>query len=177
MNWIQRSFDRIELVLASLAVFALVIMMLAVTADATMRYAFNAPIHGTQDLVARYLMVAAYFGILSGAYAGGAQIRIDFLLGSLPPRLQHAIEAAGCLAAGVLFALIAWLAGSRAWTSFLRNEVIPGSIPWPIWVTYALVAAGSALLVLRLIVNGIGHASAAAGRGIGPALPSSLSGH
>jgi TRAP-type C4-dicarboxylate transport system permease small subunit len=177
MDWIRRSFDRIEMVLASLAVAALVIMMLAVTADAVMRYTFNAPIHGTQDLVARYLMVAAYFGILSGAYAGGAQIRIDFLLGTLRPSLQHAIEAVGCLATSILFGLIAWLAGSRAWTSFVRGEVIPGSIPWPIWLTYALVAGGSALLVLRLVVDGVGHAAAAAGRGPGPVLPSSLSGH
>lgn len=177
MNWIRRSFDRIELILASLAVVALVILMLAVSADAVMRYAFNAPIHGTQDLVARYLMVAAYFGILSGAYAGGAQIRIDFLLGTLRPSLQHAIEAVGCLATGVVFALIAWLAGRQAWTSFARSEVIPGSIPWPIWLTYALVCGGSALLVLRLIVNGIGHGLAAAGRGTGPVLPSTLSGH
>lgn len=177
MNWIRRSFDRVELILASLAVVALVIMMLAVSADAVMRYMFNAPIHGTQDLVSRYLMVAAYFGILSGAYAKGAQIRIDFLLGTLRPSLQHAIEAIGCVGTGVLFALIAWLAGRQTVTSFVRSEVIPGSIPWPIWVTYALVSGGSALLVLRLIVNGIGHVSAALGRGDGPALPSTLSGH
>ncbi|WBU52390.1 TRAP transporter small permease [Paracoccus sp. SCSIO 75233] len=177
MGPIPRFLDKLEKLLSSIAVLALVIMMLAVTADAAMRYAFNAPIHGTQDLVAHYLMVAAYFCILSGAYSRGAQIRIDFVLGSLAPGLQHAVEAVGCFATTVLFALIAWLSGSRAWNSFLREEVLPGSIPWPIWLTYALVSGGSALLAFRLFVNGIGHVAAALGRGNGPALPSTFSGH
>ncbi len=177
MKPIYRAFDRFEIVLGSLAVIAILAMMVAVTADAFMRYAFNAPIHGTQDLVARYLMVAAYFGVLSQAYASGAQIRIDFLLRALPDRAQHVVEALGCFGTAILFGLIGWLAGQRAWTSFVRGEVIPGSIPWPIWLTYALVAGGTLLLVLRLLVNGLGHSGAAIGRGSGPDLPSSMSGH
>lgn len=121
MNSLYRFFDRFERVLGLLAVIAMLAMMVVVSADALMRYAFHAPIQGTQDLVSRYLMVAAYFAILSQAYANGAQIRIDFLLSVLPARIQHVIEAFVCLITGVLFGLIAWLAGARAWTSFIRS--------------------------------------------------------
>ncbi|MWB78107.1 TRAP transporter small permease subunit [Pseudooceanicola sp. 216_PA32_1] len=177
MRHLRFMMSRIEVVLGTLAALMLLGIMVAMCADTFMRYAFTAPIAGVQDLVGRYLMVAAYFLILSLSYTAGSQVRIDFLNVALPPRLRHLIEAVTCAATAVLFALIGWLAGSRSLVSLERAEIMPGPIPWPVWVTTAVVAFGTGLLVLRLILDAVGHAAAVLGARDAPPLPSAEGGH
>ncbi|MGV8989613.1 MAG: TRAP transporter small permease [Cypionkella sp.] len=130
-----------------------------------------------QDLVGRYLMVAAYFLILSLSYSSGSQVRIDFLNLALPIRVRHPIEAATCIATAIPFSLIGWLAGTRSLVSFQRSEILPGQIPWPVWLTTALVAFGTALLVLRLTMDAVGHLGGVAGAKNAPPLQKAERGH
>ncbi|MFC4670892.1 TRAP transporter small permease subunit [Seohaeicola nanhaiensis] len=169
--------SRIELVLGTFSALALGVVMVAMCADTFMRYVFNSPIQGVQDLVGKYLMVGAYFLVLSLSYASGSQVRIDFLNLRMPLRLRHLIEAAICLATAVLFSLIGWLAAARSLVSFERSEILPGPIGWPVWLTTALVALGTALLVVRLILDAIGHVAGAAGATDAPSLPNAEGGH
>ncbi|MEC7257100.1 MAG: TRAP transporter small permease [Pseudomonadota bacterium] len=177
MPRLRRLTGRIELLLGSLAALMLFAIMAVMCADTLMRYAFNAPIQGTQDLVGRYLMVGAYFLILSLSYSAGSQVRLDFLNAVLPRRLRHAIEALICAGTAALFGLIGWLAASRSLTSFQKAEIMPGPIPWPIWVTTALVAFGTGVLVLRLVLDCCAHLRAALGATDAAPLPSASGGH
>jgi TRAP-type C4-dicarboxylate transport system permease small subunit len=168
---IDRLLAPIEKLLVSAAAIALAVIMLVISADATCRYLFNSPFSWTVELVGRYLMVFAFFAVISRAYTHNAHVRVDFLLHAIGPRWRHGLEALGALAAAVVFVLIAYLAAVRAGTSFSRGEILAGVIPWPVWPSSALVFLGAGLLSVRLIADGLAHAWSVATGTPGPALP------
>lgn len=161
MKRAHRILLRIEVLLSAFSALSLLFIMLAISADAFSRYFLNAPIQGTLEVVGRYLMVAAYFFILSLSYTGNAQIRVDFLIRNFPKRIAHLVEMLVCMSTTILFGLIGWLAATEAIDSFLKGEITSGSIGFIIWPSTAFVAVGSTLLVLRMIVDAIRHLNAA----------------
>jgi TRAP-type C4-dicarboxylate transport system permease small subunit len=168
---LDRFLASIEKLLVLIAVVALVVIMIAISADATCRYLFNSPFPWTVELVGRYLMVFAFFAVVSRAYTQNAHVRVDFLLNAMGPRTRQVFEAVGALSAAIVFVIISWLGASRAWNSFSRGEILAGFIPWPVWPSSALVFLGAGLLSVRLVVDGLAHARAAATGAPGPALP------
>ena len=62
-----------------------------------------------------------------------------------------------CLAGVPVFAAITWLGWERAWEDWVSADVLAGAIPWPTWVSAALVPAGCGLLVLRLLLHVLGQ--------------------
>jgi hypothetical protein len=41
--------------------------------------------------------------------------------------------------------------------SFQSSDVLAGAIPWPVWLSAALVPLGAGVLVLRLLLTACGH--------------------
>lgn len=142
---------------AMLALASMVAIMLVVTADVVMRYAFGHPFAWAYDLIALYLMGGAFYLVLADAYRMNAHVSIDVLQHHLPAVLRRVAALASSLAGLAVFALIAWLGAERAWESFANDEVMAGTIPWPMGFSTALVPVGAGVLVLRLALTVLGH--------------------
>ncbi|UCE32497.1 MAG: TRAP transporter small permease [Burkholderiales bacterium] len=161
---IEKSIRAIERVFATLAGFALLGIMGVVCIDVMMRYAFNAPLGWVYDLVSLYVLATVFYLSVSRTFAADEHVRIDVLVRRFGPRAVRWLERIHLSCALPVFVAIAWLAVQEAVSAYAQDMVLSGPIPWPSWPTPALVAIGTTMLALRLLLA-LGHRRGDPGRG------------
>jgi TRAP-type C4-dicarboxylate transport system permease small subunit len=117
---------------ALIGALGLLFQSLATLADVTLRWGFNAPIAGLNDIIglAVAIVLAACFPIV---VAQRQNITIRFLAAAVGPRVARWLDAAGSLATLAFVSVIAWqlvvytgeLAASGRTTWLLRIPVTP----------------------------------------------------
>lgn len=134
--------------LAALSVAALLIMMAVTFVSVVMRYLFNTPLLGNNEIVQ---LMAVSLAMLAMPYATqtDAHVRVDILdarIGRYGRFLGDILSR--CLAGYVLIVLT-----YRAWLKMLdaaRYGDATNMLQIPIWPFYGLIVAGMALYVLVL---------------------------
>jgi TRAP-type C4-dicarboxylate transport system permease small subunit len=157
MSKIAGALARLEAALAAVGAAFLFTIMIIVVVDVFMRYVAGRPLSFTYDLVGVYLMTGVFFLVLSDAQAAHANVAVDILVGKFSKPVRRAADIVTCLVGGSVFALIAIIGFDRALDSFQSNDVLAGAIPWPVWLSAALVPLGAGVLVLRLLLTACGH--------------------
>jgi TRAP-type C4-dicarboxylate transport system permease small subunit len=162
----------LERVLTMIAVIFLFVIMMLVVADVFMRYVVNRPFSFTYDLIGLYLLAGVFFLTLSDALREHAHVGVDILLSRFSPAGRRLSEIATALAGLFVFGLICKLGFERALENYQQNDVLAGAIPWPTWISAALVPFGCGVLVLRLALQLIGNLlSLVSGRDLYPLPP------
>ncbi len=138
--------------LGMVANLALLLIMFGVSADAILRYALNRPITGTLE-GAELLLVFAVFLSLARTQAERGHIAVDIISGRLTGRLRAGLEALTALLGLVLFGAVTWATGGMALRSWQMGEYSAGLIAFPIYPSRILVALGSLLLSLQLLLE------------------------
>ncbi len=166
---LDRALGGIERLFALFAALILVFVMLTVSLDVVMRYAFNRPLGWTYDLISLYLMTALFYLVLSRAFAEGAHISVDILEGRFPTSVRRVCHGTVALVSASIFGVIAWLVAGRTWDDFVSGAATSGAILWPTWLSEILVPVGAGLLTLRLLLHAAAHfGSLATGRDLVP---------
>lgn len=155
LSLLDRVLFHIERVSIGFVCFALMAMMLIVFADVFSRYVFNAPFSWSYILIGQYLMVITFFFSVSDGYRYQAHIKIDFMARFIPLRLRSLILAAGNICGAWVIALWANQAKVRMVSAFINDDRLAASVPWPTWVVYFIVAAGSIILAAHVFLVGI----------------------
>lgn len=145
-----RRIERVAVMIGCLFLFTL---MIIVTADVFLRYFLHRPFVWTHDVVTLYVMPAIFFLILSDSMNAGAQVRVDILRDHFPRFLKALADAIGYLGAAVGFVLIGLGGWRQCLEAIEQNEVVAGSIAWQVWPSFLLVAIGSLMLVVRLVIS------------------------
>lgn len=167
-----RALGALEHALTGIAVVAMFAIMALVVADVFMRYVVNRPFSFTYDLVGLYLLAAVFFLTIADTMRSHNHISVDILLHRFSPAGRRLSEIATAIAGLCVFSLITWLGYLRALDSYQQGDVLAGTIPWPSWVSAALVPLGCAVLVLRLLLQLLGNlASLITGRDLYPLPP------
>ncbi|MFC4671402.1 TRAP transporter small permease [Seohaeicola nanhaiensis] len=170
---------RVEKAMVAVSGVALGSIMVIVVADVVGRYVFNSPFSWSYDLIGLYLMVAAFFLALPDALTHHDHIAVDLFRDSFPPRFKHAALAIGYSGASLGIGLIGWGGWLRFTEAWANDDRIAAAVAWPTWVAYALVALGSAAMLLRCLHRVLGHLRAALTGHEAPGLlpPSASEGH
>lgn len=172
---IKRAGDALAAIERTLTVIAVVFLfgiMLLVVADVFMRYALNRPFSFTYDLIGLYLLAGVFFLTASDALREHAHVGVDILLSRFSPAGRRLSEIVTALAGLFVFVLICKVGLDRAVENYQENDVLAGAIPWPTWISAALVPLGCGVLVLRLVLQLIGNsASLISGRDLYPLPP------
>jgi TRAP-type C4-dicarboxylate transport system permease small subunit len=162
----------VERALTVIAVIFLFVIMVLVVADVFMRYAMNRPFTFTYDLIGLYLLASVFFLTLSDALREHAHVRVDILLSRFPSAGRRFSEIVTALTGLFVFVLISKIGFDRALENYRENDVLAGAIPWPTWMSAALVPLGCGVLVLRLALQLLGNLlSLALGRDLYPLPP------
>src|ERR1700744_3799603 len=136
-------------------IFLFVIMMLGVT-DVFMRYVINRPFSFTYDLIGLYLLAGVFFLTLSDALREHAHVGVDILLSRFSPAGRRVSEIVNALTGLFVFVPIRKLGFEREVENYEQHDVLAGAIPWPTWISAALVPFGCGVLVLRLVLQLLG---------------------
>jgi TRAP-type C4-dicarboxylate transport system permease small subunit len=161
--------ERALTVIAAISLFAI---MALVVADVFMRYVLNSPLSFTYDLIGLYLMAGVFFLTLSDTLRVHAHVGVDVLLSRAPPAGRRLSEIVTALTGLFVFILISKVGFERALENYEQHDVLAGAIPWPTWISAALVPFGCGVLVLRLALQLVGNVlSLASGRDLFPLPP------
>jgi TRAP-type C4-dicarboxylate transport system permease small subunit len=146
----------LERALTVIAVAFMFVIMLLVVTDVFMRYALNRPFSFTYDLIGLYLLAGVFFFTLSDALREHVHVGVDILLSRFSPVGRRLSEIITALAGLFVFVLICKV----------------GAIPWPTWISAALVPFGCGVLMLRLALQLVGNVlSLVSGRDLYPLPP------
>lgn len=168
------ALERALTVIAAVFLFAI---MALVVADVFMRYVMNSPFSFTYDLIGLYLLAGVFFLTLSDTLRVHAHVGVDILLTRFSPTGRRLSEIVTALTGLFVFVLICKVGFDRALENYEQHDVLSGAIPWPTWISAALVPFGCGVLVLRLVLQLLGHVlSLVSGRDLYPLPPLTAAG-
>ncbi len=139
-----------EKIALSISGVSIVLIMLIVSVDAMGRYIFSAPLTWSYDFVSYYLMVFATYFALSDTFRNGDHISLTLFRPHMNRKLKAGLDVIWGLLSLIIFAIIAVGAWEATISAYQNRRYLPGTIPWPVWISYLPIALGSFLLVLRL---------------------------
>jgi len=138
------------------AVILLPAIALLITADAGLRYMFNAPISWAQDLAGLLLFVLFAAG-LTHSMALNAHVRMDLIYDLLPARVRQAVDVVSAAAALLFSVVLAYQAIPSTITNWRNSSMMPTGeiIIWPFAALGSFCLLIFGLSVFVRIVRGI----------------------
>jgi TRAP-type C4-dicarboxylate transport system permease small subunit len=121
-------------------------------ADVVGTQILNVPVPGPRELT-ESTMVVIVFGALAYAQIRRAHIRVELIYLRMPPRVQAALDVLAGLCGVLFFGLLLWQAWNEALYSLQIREATVGLIRLPLYPARFVLVAGTALLVVRLILD------------------------
>lgn len=150
---IEKGLARIEVISASLAGCAVIVMMALVALNALMRYFFASPISFQYHVTQYYLLVITALMALPWGYRVGGAIQMRLVLDKLPHCVVGPITRLGLAASSAYMLALAWEGYLKFHEALVGNEMIMGVIDWPVAWSWIWVPMGCGLLAIRLVVD------------------------
>jgi TRAP-type C4-dicarboxylate transport system permease small subunit len=147
---LTRVLDLFDKAFMAVAMAALSVMALSISADALSRYLFNSPITGQYEFTRLYLLVILVFMALSRTYSLGGHVRLRLLeryLRRLPFGLAERLNAA---LAALVFGALAYVSAGEAVAKFAHGDKLFGAVQFPLYWSYVWVPLGCGLMAARL---------------------------
>jgi TRAP-type C4-dicarboxylate transport system permease small subunit len=145
------SFGRFLRFIALIGGIVLVLLMFYTVADVVLRYAFNRPFSGSLEMTEFAMVVIVFLGIAYCGWVGG-HVAVDILQRPLEhPKLRF-IPAILTLISAALFAAVAYQSAAEALGAMNRTS---NMLRWPHYPFQLIVAFGSALFAVVLVIQGV----------------------
>ena len=122
------------------------------TADVVGTQFFGWPVTGALELT-ESTMVLIVFGALAYAQIRRRHIRVELLYTHLPPRGRAALDFFTHATAVLFYGLLLWLAIDEATFSWSIGEATVGLIRFPLFPARIILAAGTALMIVQLLLD------------------------
>jgi C4-dicarboxylate transporter DctQ subunit len=100
-----------------------------------------------------YLAVWAVMIVSSQLVRTDGHVRPDLVLRVLPPQVQRWVEVLNCLVALVFCGGMVWYGWEIVDTSMLLDERSSTGLEFPMWIYYASLPTGGALMFLRYVMR------------------------
>lgn len=157
------ALHRLNRLALGLSMGALVLACVVLAAGAMGRYFFKVSTEW-QDEFAVFLLVFVTFGASGWVQSERGHVAIDVLAACLPPRLES-LRRRLCDGVALLFCgFFAWKSWSLAIDAWREGVTSESTWAPPLWIPYAIMAAGMSLFTLQLAfqVLGVDRPAAAA---------------
>jgi TRAP-type C4-dicarboxylate transport system permease small subunit len=126
-------------------------MMVATTIDIVLRYLGHA-IEGVFEGVEILMVMAVYLG-LAHVQHHEKNVRVEMIVERFTGKTRCAIEVFNLLLPTLVFTVMIWMTGTRAWHSFLIHESTFMPAEHPIWLGRIVLTVGLFFLWLRLVIQ------------------------
>ena len=163
MHLLRRVLDAMSSLLLFVGGVAVMLMMLQIVTDATLRTFFGTSVPGTPEFVAFYYMVAVTFLPLAYIQRTRSHVIIELFTSGLRPRAIAWIECAIFFLAAVAMAFFCAAATGKAIAMTAIGEYVIGMTLIVTWPARWLLALGTGLTSLYLFLNTVDEFLVAAG--------------
>ena len=144
--------ERIALAVLLVGGIGMLMSMFLGVADVVGTQMLRSPVPGAYEIT-ESTMTLIVFGALAYAQIRRAHIRVELVYTHVGPRAQAALDVVADLAALVFFGLLLWQAINEAQYSYQINERTVGLIRFPLYPARIVLAAGTGLMILRLLLD------------------------
>ncbi len=150
MKTFNHLLERLALVILLIGGVGLMASMFLGVGDVVGTQVLQQPLPGARELT-ESTMVLIVFGALTYAQIQRSHIRVELIYTRMGPRTQAAMDVATDVAAIVFFGLLFWQAVNEVKISLEIGESTVGLIRFPLYPARIILAAGTGLLILRLV--------------------------
>lgn len=160
---VQRALNGLHRVMVFFGMLALLAASLILTSSVLTRYFMHASTDW-QDEAAVFTLVGATFLCAGYVQQLRGHVGIEAVSGLMPPwlnRIRQALVDLLSLAFCTFFAWKSWTLWHEAWS---EGQTTSSSWGPPLWIPYALMAAGMTILSLQLLVHALASVSALPGK-------------
>ena len=152
MKTFNHLLERLALVILLIGGVGLMASMFLGVGDVVGTQVLQQPLPGARELT-ESTMVLIVFGALTYAQIQRSHIRVELIYTRMGPRTQAAMDVATDVAAIVFFGLLFWQAVNEVKISLEIGESTVGLIRFPLYPARIILAAGTGLLILRLVLD------------------------
>ena len=153
-NQLYNIIEKINTFCASLSGFILLFITLSIFIDVFLRYFLNRPSIWISE-VSSYLFL--YLIFLGTAYAlqMDLHIRVTFLTDRLMPLTARLVEFFTMILSIIFCAVLLWQSSVMTWSAFVEKWTTPTILSASLALIYVSMVAGSALLLVTMLVRSI----------------------
>ncbi len=150
-SYFERTIGRISRFVNGIGAGILVLMVLMVVVDVSMRFFFNRPVEGSYEIVEFSMAIVVCLGM---AYCGMKQghTAVEFLVERFSDRTQALIDCFNYFVSTVLFFLICWKSISQAGV-FKESESISTVLELPLYPFLWVLGICSGMLGLVFLLQ------------------------
>jgi TRAP-type C4-dicarboxylate transport system permease small subunit len=153
LSIVRRTVDAIEKVGTSIAMGAVLLMMLLVTANVVGRSTVGSAISGSNQFIVLFLMpVTVYLGI-AAIEAADEQIKVELLTRRMSERTLLVRDVLYKTVVLVILVVIVEKTTGNFLESFAAQRTTGGTIQFPIWLSDLIVPVGFGLLTTRFVIS------------------------
>ena len=152
MNRLTRLLEPVALGILLFGGLGLIISTFLGTADVVGTQMFGVPVPGATEIT-ESTMVLIVFGALTYTQIRRSHIRVELFYMRAGARGQAAMDVFASLMAVLFFSLLLWQATNEALFSIKIDEATFGLVRMPLWPARIVLAAGTALLILQLLLD------------------------
>ncbi|GHD62268.1 hypothetical protein GCM10017083_50860 [Thalassobaculum fulvum] len=152
MQLISKILERLALAVLLVGGIGMLISMFLGTADVIGTQVLSQPVPGAREIT-ESTMVLIVFGALTYGQIRRSHIRVELLYTRLPPRGRAALDILADLCGLLFFGLLLWQAINEAEFSMQIGEATDGLIRFPLYPARIILATGTALLLVRLVLD------------------------
>lgn len=152
MTRLAQLLERLALGILLIGGMGMLMSMFLGVADVIGTQVLKVPVPGPRELT-ESTMVLIVFGALAYAQIRRAHIRVELLYLRMGPRTQAVMDVITDLAALLFFSLLLWQAVNEAQYSIQIGEATVGLIRFPLYPARIILAVGTGLVILRLLLD------------------------
>lgn len=146
-----RFVHRVNAAMSGFSGWLMLAMMLLLIVDFVGR-GLRMPLQGMAELSVFVMMVVVYLGF-ARCEEHGEHVGLEIGLNLLPARPRRIMVAFSQLLAVATIALLFYAVATDAWSAFLTNDSIEGTVELPIWPTKFIMVVGMVFFFLQGLVN------------------------
>lgn len=150
--------DRLNSVLLKLSMAALVLTALVLTYSVVTRYFFKTPTDW-QDEASVFMLVGVTFFCTAYVQSQRGHIGIEALSSLLPAGVNRARLFLVDVISFVFCAFFSWKSWALFHEALVDGQTTSSTFAPPLWIPYAMMAAGMSLLALQILVQVLAHFS------------------
>ncbi len=147
-----QAIEHLALAILLIGGLGLLMSMCLGVGDVVGTQVLKSPLPGAKELT-ESTMVLIVFGALTYAQIQRSHIRVELLYTRMGPRGRAIMDVLADIAALVFFSLLLWQAINEAIFSIQLREATVGLIRFPLYPARIILAAGTGLLILRLLID------------------------
>jgi TRAP-type C4-dicarboxylate transport system permease small subunit len=149
-------FERFNGLLLKLSMFAIVLTALVLTYSVVTRYFFKSPTDW-QDEASVFMLVGVTFFCTAWVQSSRGHIGIEALSAVLPAKVNAVRLFLVDLLSFLFCAFFSWKSWDLFHEAWVDGQTTSSTFAPPLWIPYAMMAAGMSILTLQILMQLLAH--------------------